>query len=221
MTSKICIIPLGQSPRDDFVAPIAEAVGNNAEIMQRGAMDGLTAEEIMALERAPGDYMVGTNLPTGERVGFPKKHVLERMPGILKELEEKDVNLVSVCCTEVWPEYEFDGIWVEVSRLIFHLVKALNIKGKAVVAFPQEDQREMVSERWENNPNLTFKVLPPKYTDEELQEFLNFLVEFKPAYIVLDCFGFDQKLKDRIKGKVDCPVILPITVLANTLKEIS
>ena len=222
MKSKIAIVPLGQSPRDDFVAPVAAAVGDLADIVQRGSMDGLTADEIMALDRQDGDYMVGTNLPTGERVGFPKKHVLARMPGILKELEAQNVNRVAVCCTEVWPEYEFDGVWVEVSQLMFHLVAALRFKGRGVVAFPQEDQREMVSKRWEDNPSMDFEVLAPNYTPEALEAFLDMLVEKQPQYVVLDCFGFNEALKAAIKEKLPTtPVILPITVLANVLQEIA
>lgn len=217
MRTRIGIIPLGQSPRPDFAAPIAQVVGARAEIVQCGALEGLTHDEIMSLDRQPGDYPMHTNLPPdGRLVTFPRRHVLARIPGVLKLFESQGVGIATICCTEPWPDYEFAGVLLQLRRLVDDTVAPLNVKGKGLVLFHPMDPPEGVANRWKNAADLTFRPLFPSPTDEEL----NALAELAPDFVVLDCVTYSPLLKERIRKRLTCPVVLPLAVLSNAIEEL-
>lgn len=217
MRTRIGIIPLGQSPRPDFVAPIAEAVGARADIVQCGALEGLTYDEIMSLDRSPDDYMLHTNLPPdGRPVTFPRRHVLSRVPGVLKRFECQGVGIATICCTEPWPDYSFAGEFLQLRQLVDDSIAALNVEGPGLVLFHPEDPPEGVLKRWNDAPHLTFRPLAPSPANDELDA----LAKLAPDFVVLDCVSYNQKLKVQIKDRVTCPVILPLTVLANILTKL-
>lgn len=221
MKTKIGIIPLGHSPRPDFVAPLAEAVGKNAEIIQHGALEGLTFAEIMALDRRPDESILHTNLPPdGKLVTFPRRHVHERIPGVLKQFESQGVKIATVCCVEPWSGYEFSGVYLEIRRLVRHFLSAINVKGPGFILHRPEDMPEDAVNRWKDTSDLTIRPFSPAPSEDELNELLDELAELAPKYVVLDCVTYNQELKGKIKLRLDCPVILPLTVLANALREI-
>ena len=43
---KIGMLTIGQSPRDDILPGLKEIFGKNVEIVEAGALDGLTLEEV-------------------------------------------------------------------------------------------------------------------------------------------------------------------------------
>lgn len=217
MRTRIGIIPLGRSPRPDFAAPIARAVGARADIVQCGALEGLTDDEIMSLDRLPGDYVLHTNLPPdGRLVTFPRRHVLARVPGVLKRFESQGVGIATICCTEPWPDYEFAGVLLQLRRLVDDTVSALDVRGPGLVLFHPMDPPEGVANRWKDAGNLTFKPLFPSPTEKEL----NALAELAPDFVVLDCVTYNAELKAQIKKRLTCPVVLPLTVLTNAVEEL-
>lgn len=66
---KLGMITIGQAPRSD-VAPIVErALEGRAELVQAGALDGLSLDYIQQhLSPSPGEYVLTSRLTTGESV---------------------------------------------------------------------------------------------------------------------------------------------------------
>ena len=46
MNQRVGMITVGQSPRDDIVPNMAQQLGANIEVVEKGALDGLSTEEI-------------------------------------------------------------------------------------------------------------------------------------------------------------------------------
>lgn len=49
MNQRVGMITVGQSPRDDIVPNMSQALGANIEVIEKGALDGLSTEEIQSL----------------------------------------------------------------------------------------------------------------------------------------------------------------------------
>ncbi len=220
---KIGVIPLGKSPRPDMVAPLEEALGDSAEIIQFGALEELTLEDFEVLDRYPGESILHTNLPpSGKMVFFSRRHVHAGIPKALRHFERQGAQVATVLCTEPWSHYEFDGMYLEIRRLVRNFLSAINAKGQGVIITHPDDLPEDVVNRWRGySGNLTTKSFGPEPSDEELNVFLDELVEIAPDYVVFDCTTFGKELKRKFQARLNCPVILPLTVLANALREIA
>lgn len=222
MKTKLCIMPLGQTPRDDWAGPIQEIVGDSVEVIQRGCLDGLTYEEIVNLDQRPDDHMLATALPSagGKRISFAKRHVLARMQDHLDALGEEGIDAVAVCCSEAWPTFEFKGHWIEVAKVMHDMVKGMDYKGPGVVFYHVEGQRQATIDRWTDFDNISFVYLEPGQSDEDREKIMQELEEAGVKFAVLDCFGFSRILKDEIQDRLNIPVYLPMTSLANAVREV-
>ena len=67
---KIGFITIGQSPRDDIMQDIFPLISNDTEILQRGALDGLSEEDLKAIAPKPGDTVLVSSLRNGQWVSM-------------------------------------------------------------------------------------------------------------------------------------------------------
>ena len=72
MGRKIGAITVGQSPRTDVTQEIEGLLGS-IELIQRGALDGVTADDITRMAPQPGEYVLVTRLTDGTSVRIAKK----------------------------------------------------------------------------------------------------------------------------------------------------
>ena len=219
---KLCIMPLGQTPRDDWAGPLQEIVGDSVEIVQRGCLDGLTCQEILDLDRRADDHMMMTALPAlgGKRVTFAKRHVLDRIQSHLNRLEKEGVDAVAMCCSEKWPtSYEFDGHWIEVFSIMHDMVTGMGYEGRGVIFYHVESQRQATVDRWTDVDDLSFVYLADDRSEDEHESIMQELEEAGVTYAVLDCFGFSRDLKNEILARLGIPVYLPLTCLGNAVRE--
>lgn len=68
---KVGAITIGQSPRADVVQELLPLMGEQVELIQAGALDGLTREDIQAFAPGPEDYTLISRLRDGSSVMLP------------------------------------------------------------------------------------------------------------------------------------------------------
>ena len=69
---KIGAITVGQSPRVDLIPEIQPILGDSVEIIQTGALDGLSKEEIAKFVPRPGENVLVSRLTDGTSATFPR-----------------------------------------------------------------------------------------------------------------------------------------------------
>jgi len=80
-----------------------EILGSDVEIIERGALDGLTPEEIKNFYPEANDWVLITRMRDGTEVKIAKKHVIERMKRCTSDLED-GVDMIILLCTGEFPE---------------------------------------------------------------------------------------------------------------------
>ncbi len=217
----LCIMPLGQTPRNDWLDPIQRLVGDSVEVVQHGCLDGLSYEDILALDQRADDHMLATALPAagGKRVTFAKRHVLDRMQENLDKVAAEGADIVAVCCSEKWPvSYTFDGQWIEVFSVMHDLVTGMGYKGKGAVFYHVEGQKQATIDRWADVEDQDFVYLADGRSDAEHEAIMQELEKAGYEYAVLDCFGFSLELREQIQERLGIPAYLPLTALANGVR---
>ena len=221
MNQRVGLITIGQSPRPDIVGEIKKAMGGKQEIIEAGALDGLSRNEILSLSSSPEDYRVITALNDGPIV-VAKKHILARMETVFRKFEGQSVRLAAILCTEEFPEYSFKGVLLKPGKLLLHFISSFHQKGKGVVVIPLEEQKKSAAKKWNlSDVEIRVKVLAPGSNLEEIQKLSKEIESENPGFVVLECFGYDENLKRVIQERLSCPVILPRTLLGYALKEIT
>ena len=102
----IGLITIGQSPRTDVTPDLEPIFGPDVKLLQAGALDGLTAQEIAAFAPEEGDYVLISKLRDGTSAVFAEKHILPRLQQCIRELEDQGAELIMFLCTGSFPAFE-------------------------------------------------------------------------------------------------------------------
>lgn len=103
MKKKLGVITIGQSPRSDVVPEIIPYLGDNVEVIEAGALDGLTYEEIQEFAPREGDYILVSTLRDGRSVRFAERYILPRLQDCIDKLEAEGADIILFICTGVFP----------------------------------------------------------------------------------------------------------------------
>ncbi len=223
MKSKIGFITIGQSPRPDIIGEMKSIIGDELQIIEGGALDGLSKDEVFSLLHASPsaeEYLV-TKLRDGTSVVMPKNIIVKRIEGVLKSFENQGITVAAILCVGEFPEYQFNGIVLKPGDLSLKLVSSLYQVGKGVIVIPLEEQRKGAMGRWSFSrirPNI--KVFAADSDLKKLEHLSEEIEQEAPDFVVLECMGFGEQMKQKIRSKVQCPVILPKTLLGHMIKEI-
>ncbi|WP_461864443.1 AroM family protein [Thermococcus sp.] len=214
---KVGFITIGQSPRVDVVPEIKPYLGD-ARIIECGALDGLTPEEIKEIAPKEGDYVLVSRLRDGTQVRLSRRKIVERLQKCIEKLE-KEVDIIGVLCTGEFPELKSKKLLVEPSLLLLKTIEAIGVSKLGVIV-PDPDQIELTERKWSSIvKDIKVRSVSP-YTgrDEELRRAAQELKDCE--LIVLDCIGYSLSAKKIVKNATQRPVVLPRSLMARVIGEI-
>src|SRR2546427_6607457 len=99
MKPRVGMVTIGQAPRVDVVPAMADVLGPDVEILERGALDGLGGDEIAQLAPESDDEVLVTRLTDGSSVFVGKRSVTPRVQRMIAELDALGVSMTVVLCT--------------------------------------------------------------------------------------------------------------------------
>jgi protein AroM len=223
MNPRIGFVTIGQSPRPDIIGGMKSVIGDGLQIIEGGALDDMSKDEVFSF--LPADHFdeecLVTKLRDGTNVVMPKNIIVKGIAGVLKNFESQGIKVAAILCVGEFPEYRFNGIVLKPGDLSLKLVSSLYQEGKGVIVIPLEEQRKGAMRRWSFSrirPNI--KVFAVDSNSKKLENLSEEIEQEAPDFVVLDCMGFDKQMKQKIRSKVQCPVILPKTLLGYMIKEI-
>jgi len=219
---KIGMLTIGQSPRDDILPPLKEILGEGFEIVEAGALDDLTLEEVEGIEFRPDDYLLVSRMRDGTEVRIHKRLVLPLLQERIRGLEEEGVRITVIMCTGRFPQFESKGLIVTPQEILKGVLKATLKKGKLAVVYPAKEQTPS-AEREYGREGITIYAdhLSPYEGESGLEHLAERLSEADPDLILLNCFGFSSKVKEVVVEKTGKPAIQSNALVARVLKELA
>ncbi len=200
---RIGFITIGQSPRVDVFRDIGPLLPRNIEIVERGALDGYTKDEVLEkLRPGEGEVVYVTRLRDGTEVMISKNIAIELVRTKIEELANEGVDLIVILCSGEFPEYRVGIPIIYPDKLLKSIVSSLNITGTLGVLAPSEKQIQYMRRRWsEIHQDLEIRAISP-YTSS-LEEFTRIGKELAAKnirYIVMDCIGYTLKQKEALRS---------------------
>ncbi|MEM1930821.1 MAG: AroM family protein [Sulfolobales archaeon] len=216
---RVGLVTIGQSPRSDVVPEVVRALGDlDVEVVECGALDGLSREEIAALAPKEGEYLLVTRLKDGTEVKVSREKIIERMRNCLDRLEQH-VDVVGLLCTGEFPELKSRKVLIELSDLLLKVVESLRVS-KLGVVIPNPAQLELTMKKWSSVAPEIRVVSASPYTST-IEDIVRATAELVDCdLIVLDCIGFTTEIKKAVARATGKPVILPRTLIARVMREL-
>jgi protein AroM len=214
------LITIGQAPRLDVVPEMADVL-SGIEIIEAGALDGLSLQEVRKLAPQAGDHTLVTKMADGTTVLLAKRHADRLVQEQIRKLESK-VAAILIICTGEFPELSSQVPLLKTQPILHHTVKAI-APAKVGVIIPEPEQLEMCQDMWKASGLDPVAVAGSPYGDESLLIAAAQALAEQPdvELIVMDCIGFTKKMKQLVQDITNKPVILPRTLVARILAELA
>jgi protein AroM len=222
MKKIIGMLTIGQTPRVDLLPALIEILGDEYEIIEAGALDGLSLEDVKGIEILPDDYVLVSRMRDGTEVKITKRFVIPRVQEKITELEEKGVRLTVIMCTGAFPQYESKGLVVTPQEILKGVLNGSLKKGRLGVVYPTEEQIPGAQSNFGSDDVETYADATSPYEgSEELEALAGRLSAQNLDLILLNCFGFSSDLKKYIAERTGVPTIQSNAVVARVLKELA
>jgi protein AroM len=216
---QIGMLTIGQSPREDLIPALEEILGNDIKIVEAGALDDLTTEDINRIDINPDDYILVSRMRNGREIKITKKFIIPRIQEQLNWLENQGVRLTVIMCTGKFPQFKSKGLVVTPSEILKGIIDSSLKVGKLAIVYPTEEQMQYAKRDFGRTGIILYTDAVSPYEPDDVGELVQRLKNVNPDLIFLNCFGFPYKLKEKVFETTGKPTIHSSSVIARVLKE--
>ena len=218
---KIGMLTIGQTPRDDLIPGLMEILGPGYEIIEAGALDDLTLEEVRGIELDPDHYILVSRMRDGTEVKITKEFVVPLLQGGLDKLEDQGVRLTVVMCTGKFPQFRSKGIVLTPSEVLKGVLQSAIKKGKLAVVYPTAEQMPYAERDFGREGVEVYADTVSPYEVDDVRGLLDRLVREEPDLVFLNCFGFPYSIKRQVQEATGKTTIHSSALIARVIKELS
>lgn len=219
---KLLVITVGQAPRDDIMEEIYPYL-KNFEVIQKGALDGLTKEYIEEnLKGKKDDYLLVSKLTNGDHVEFSEEKIIGRIQKIIDEYDKKVSYILILCTGHFNKKFNSKHEIIYPQNILKAVIKSILGKNHLMVINPSKDQIDQLRLFWSKQvENVDYYYASPYKKDvKEFDQAIAYIKEKNPDLILLDCMGYRTKMKEYIKEKTGKSVILSNNLLGKIISEL-
>lgn len=220
MVRKIGLITIGQSPRKDLVEEITFELNPHLKIIEKGALDFWSAETIAEkLTPNQNEAVLVTKLNTGVSVIVALNKMQAMIKQKIMELEQENVEVILLLCTEKIPDLQSNAILIEPRLLLNNLLPCFFKQKKILVLVPHQRQVKAI-QRYYQQMDLSARIMVLN-PFADLKNMLMGTEALKDiCAVVLDCMGYNLQHQQLLQQKTNLPVLLPRKLLNALLKSL-
>ena len=223
---KIGLLTIGQSPRSDGLAHDVQLVlGDAFEVIERGALDGLSDDETALLSPADGDYRLVTLLRNGTSVEIAKRHILDRLQLQIDDLEAQDVAVTLLMCTGAFPTFRHSRPLLAPQEALYGVVRALASGGRVGAVTPLASQIAQAKEKWQSMGLMDAVVVDANpYCRDPIGAIREAAARARAegaTVLFMDCFGYNLAMREAAERSFGPSVILARTLAGRLAAEIA
>src|SRR5205085_6227466 len=198
-------------------------LGADIEIVEAGALDGLTREQIAPLAPEGDDEILVTRLADGSSVFVGKTKMIPRVEANIAALEDRGVVLTVLLCTGAFPTLAARRPLLEPQQLLLGLLRAMTFPGRLGVLTPSERHVPQTQERWKQS-GFDAVVAPLSPYEEEdtaaVKRAADALKAGGAGLVVMDCIGFRRKTRDEVAHLTGAPTLVANLLVARVAAEL-
>lgn len=217
---RIALITIGQAPREDVVASMFGGCPPK-RLIQHGALDALSDDEIHNLQPREAEHPLVSRLRSGAEVVIAKERLMSHMQEAVDKSVRDGATLIVILCTGEFSELSMPVTAIYPDRVLDHVVEAILPSGTVGVMLPHPGQLETMRRKWTTNTRTFAGTAVSPYSErDELGKHAQELVSLGVDLIVLDCMGFDGRMKRTVAEVSGLPTILANRLVGRVVEEL-
>jgi len=219
---RVGMITIGQSPRTDIIPEMREVLGTDVEILEAGALDGLTLKEVKTFYPKGRDYILCTRMSDGTEVVVAKRFIIPRVQKCIHLLSQRGAEIVVFICTGLFPPFSSEQLFIESQKILDHAILALHGEKERIgVMIPLSDQIRQARRKYDRLKGGTvIKAASPYAAEDEVSMAAEALKKANPHVIIMHCMGYTQAMKRKVMEITGKPTILARSLVARMVKEL-
>jgi protein AroM len=219
MKPRVGLVTIGQAPRVDVVPEMAELMGPGIEILERGALDGLSRTEIERLAPEGDNEILVTRLSDGHSVFVGKEKITPLVQRRIDELEADGATMSVVLCTGAFKGLRAARALITPETILVGVLRGVTFPGKLGVICPSERHVPQTAARWKGH-GFDPVVIPLSPYDHDAGT-----VDPEPfraagvGLVLLDCMGFRRSARRDLQEKLNVPLVVANLLVARVVGE--
>jgi protein AroM len=214
-------VTIGQAPRPDITADILAVLGKEYSVIERGALDGLSAAGIARLYPQPGQDVLVTRLTDGSVVQVAERHITPLVQQKVNGLFEEGIPLVVLLCTGDFPGFQANGVVLRPQELVNDAAAVL-AKGKLTgVLCPTPAHILQMKRQWSAvlGAEPRVRAASPYLGMAEVEPAVRELKQAGVQVVILDCIAYTLEIKTHVQNIIGAEVLLPRSLAAEAIRE--
>lgn len=215
-------VTIGQAPRPDIVSDILAALGQDYSAVERGALDGFSAQEIAALSPQPGEDVLVTRLADGSAVQCAERHITPLVQEKVNGLFAEGIAVVVLLCTGHFPGFEAGGPVLRPQELINEAAAGLG-RGRLVgVLCPTPQHIPQMQRQWSAvlGAQPLVRAASPYLGAAGAAPAARELKQAGAGLVVLDCIAYTLEIRRCVQQITGVETLLPRSLAAESIKRL-
>lgn len=218
---RLGLVTIGQSPRVDIRADIDVLLGP-AEVVERGALDTVSGEQLTALAPGPGSEVLVSRLRDGSSVALDEALLLPLVQEAVEHVVARGAGAVLLLCTGHLPGLTASVPLFTAETLAHGAVSALIGDARLGVVLPDAAQCAPTALRWRSRLGrevLTSCADPYRDSPGVLENAVRVLAEEGAEWLFLDCMGYTEDMRRRAARSSGLPTLVARSAAARLAVE--
>jgi len=218
---KLGIVTIGQTPRVDLIPEIRPILGEGVQVIERGALDGLSLKEVGAFYPGKDDDVLITRMADGTSVTVAEKYIYPRLKDQVRNLASLGVKTILIACAGEFPPIDSSSFIVYPQRVLHHVVASLAQGLKLGVLIPDKLQVISAQKRWSTAAaEVVVEAASPYLDIQQVVSAADSLLVSQVDIVVMDCMGYTLGMKDLVSKHIGKPVLLTRSITAKVVSEL-
>lgn len=214
----IGLVALGHSPRKDH-EDVYAAIAPGIERKLVGGLDSLSPDQARALEDKSGISPLVCLLSDKTTVEIPLPVLFPYLKQQVERLAEDGAALAVVLCSGGFPRFDCAIPVVLPGMVVPAIVAGLYPEKQIGLIVPNEAQVSAALAHWKSRGVEAVSAVVSPYEGKGFEAAGEKFRAVKTDVVAIDCMGFTNEHRNRLRNLCGCPVLLPKTLTARVALE--
>ncbi|MFC3419058.1 AroM family protein [Salinicoccus hispanicus] len=220
--TNLLAITIGRSPRKDISPVMERYLSDDIAVEQVGVLDDLTDYEMSVISSySDQDEVLVSRVDDEHSIELNAKIVEDHLQKIIQNAENRGYKHILLLCTGTFPDIvlKTSNLYLP-DQIISPVISNIAKHRKMGLLIPHENQKSMMEDKWGKYGLDPLIASASPYLDlDEIVVSAKSLEQSNADFILMDCMGYTEEMKEAVSAQVTIPVILSNTLMVKILSE--